>query len=127
MADVAERAADEVIKVPAGLMGLLRQSYDTREKVLDWMLSFAVVWVMVILFRQQLTEMWGQRNLGPNAGRKDNLVPNQDLASMIGAVGDIPPGIYTYNMPSSRMIRYARGPSGTRVPSDPSATPVYPE
>jgi hypothetical protein len=127
MADVAERAADEVIKVPAGLMGLLRQSYDTREKVLDWMLSFAVVWVMVILFRQQLTEAWGQRDLGPNVGREDSLVPNQNLASMIGAADDIPPGIYTYNMPSSRMLKHSRGPSGTRVPTDPSATPVYPE
>jgi hypothetical protein len=127
MVDVIEdvsATADETIRIPRNAMRLLRQSYDSQEKVKDWLLAIFVVGALVYVFRNQL--MGFLPNAGPNVGRQDNYVPNQ-------AVGDafpnteVSPRIYTYNMPPSRDVRHDRGPSSTRIPSNPSCPPRFPD
>lgn len=111
--------ADATVRVPANIMSLLRQSYDSREKVLDWILAITVAGLMVLVFRENLSEILFP-DAGPNAGRADEPVPNQALASAFPYAGRSTDRLYTYNLPPSRDIRYARGPSATRPPGNPS-------
>ena len=120
--------ASETIRVPRNVMSMLRQSYDSREKVLDWLLAFAVVGCLVYIFRDQLRAcLWPLPSAsdGPNAGRTDNSQPNQNVAGAFPQQAKRPE-LFTYNMPSSRHGRYGVGPSGTRPPDNPSNPPVFP-
>ena len=129
-ADFAD-AADETIRVPSNIMGLLRHSYDSREKVLDWMLAIGVVVALTFAFRDDLRSMLGvSGDVGPNAGRKAPPVPNQDIGTAFpnaGPSGGRWPALYNYNMPVSRDIRYGVGPSATRPPDNPSQPATYVE
>lgn len=122
-------AADETIRVPGNLMHFIRQSYDTREKMLDWMLALGVAGALTFAFRDEIRTWLGiAGEAGPNVGRADNIVPNQDIGSAFpyaGREGGRWPALYNYNMPSSRNIRYNAGPSGTRPPRNPSLQPTF--
>lgn len=122
--DSLETGADKVVRVPANIMGLLRQSYDSREKVLDWILALTVVIVLVWIFRDQLLGMVASDATDPNAGRADEPTPNLDVRGAFPFRGT-GPDLYSYNMPVSREIRYSVGPSATRVPGNPAVPPSY--
>lgn len=115
----------ETIRVPRNIMGLLRQSYDTRERVLDWMLALFVAGALVLMFRDQI---WACFIGDPsaNAGRDDEPIPSQDINSAIPPQNSTVAKLYTYNMPSSRSIKFRAGPSMTPPPSDPSQPPLFP-
>jgi hypothetical protein len=122
--EAASDLDDTVVRVPANLMALIRQSYDSREKVLDWMLAIAVVAAMVYVFRDELRScLAGDPSV--NAGRVDAPMPSQDLQGAFPFGGRNTDRLYTYNMPSSRKYKYSAGPSGTRPPADPSQPPTY--
>jgi hypothetical protein len=123
------QAADAVegrtVRVPANMWRLIRQSYDSREKVLDWCLAIGVVIALVWAFRDQLLNvLWPVPD--PNAGRSDAPLPNQDVATALPAGNPARSDIYTYNMPVSRQIKYGSVPSGVGPPSNPSLPPLYP-
>lgn len=122
-------AADKTIRVPANLMHFIRQSYDTREKMLDWMLAIGVTAALTYAFRDELRTLIGiTNNVDANTGRDDNPVPNQDIGSAFphaGTTGGRWPALYNYNMPTSRRIRYDAPPSGTRPPDNPSHVATY--
>lgn len=124
-----DMAANQTIRVPSNIMGLLRQSYDSREKMLDWMLAIGVTVALVVAFRDELRSMLGvSGDAGPNVGRRAPSVPNQDLGSAFpyaGRTGGRYPALYAYNMPTSRNFRYGIGPSGTRPPDNPSTVATY--
>ena len=120
MTDIAE----QTVRIPAGVMGLLRQSYDSRERVLDWCLAIGVTVTLAWAFRGQLRDMCGlDGDPSVNAGRDDPPQPSQDVdgAFPLRTGNDV----YTYNMPVSRRIVYRAGPSGTGLPTDPAAPPTY--
>jgi hypothetical protein len=120
--------AEETIRIPRNIMALLRESYDTREKALDWILALVVCSALVWAFRDELTTMfWG--DTGPNAGTDPEPQPNQNLGSAFpnaGPSGGRWPALYAYNMPVSRNIRNSAGPSATSPPGNPSLPPSYP-
>jgi hypothetical protein len=121
--DAAAAAGEQTIKIPSNVMGWLRQSYDSREKILDWSLAFIVAGLMVYTFRGPLLGMvWSIDD--PNAGKADNPQPNMDVGDAFPNTGATS-RIYTYNMPPSRDIRSDAGPSGTGVPRNPSRPPEY--
>jgi hypothetical protein len=117
-------------RIPANIMGLLRQSYDSREKILDWVLAIGVTLALVYAFRDELQSLVGSPDqAGPNTGRSPEPQPNQNIAGAFpnaGTEGGRWPGLYAYNMPSSRDIRYTVGPSATAPPVNPSNPPEYP-
>lgn len=116
--------ADGTVRIPANVMGLLRQSYDSREKVLDWLLALGVTAALVVAYWPQLIHMCGRGDPTPDAGRDDPAVPSQDVADAFptGRQRDL----YTYNMPTSRSVRYGIAPSGNPVPGNPAAPPLFP-
>lgn len=119
----AEAAGRETVRIPSNVMGLLRRSYDTREKMLDWLLAFVVAGVMIYAFRGPLLGfVWATSD--PEEGKPDPPVPNSAVGQAFPNTG-IPSRIYTYNMPSSRNYRNFPGPSGTRPPENPSCPPDY--
>lgn len=118
-------AADGTIRVPRNVMALLRQSYDTREKALDWILAIGVAATMAYVFWPQMVG-WYRDGSGPNAGRDPSPQPSQDVAGAF-PVQRANASVYTYNMPASRTIRYRPGPNATKVPNDPSRQPTFPE
>jgi hypothetical protein len=108
---------NETVKLPSNLMSILRESYDSRQKVLDWMLSFAVIAVCIWAFWEPLVGMFPTRK----------VVPSQDVS---GALPDVwrqpvPSKLYTYNLPSSRTMHVGIGPSSTRPPHNPSKPAGY--
>lgn len=116
--------ADATVRVPANIYALLRQSYDTREKILDWMLAIGTVATMAYVFRDQIrTTLWPYDNADPDTGRADPPTPNQDVA------GAFPTGrrcdLYTYNLPYSRTARQGIGPTATRPPLNPALPPAF--
>jgi hypothetical protein len=119
-------AADRVVRIPANLMGLLHQSYDSRQKVLDWMLAIGTVALLAWAFREQITAVISPPLDDPDAGLNDPAVPNMDLAGAFPASGKRP-DLYTYNMPGSRIGSHPFGPTVTRMPRDPSTQPTYAE
>lgn len=120
--DLADTAT-ETVRIPAGVMGLLRQSYDTREKVLDWCLAIGVTAALTFMFRDTIMT-WFVPDPDPNAGRADAPQPSQDVRGAFPFKG-FGTDIYTYNMPVSRRIKWGIGPSGTAPPTDPSAPPAF--
>lgn len=122
-------AADKTVRVPANLMHFIRASYDSREKILDWMMALGVTAALAYAFRDELRTLIGVTgNIDPNAGRDPNPVPNQDIPSAFphaGPVGGRWPALYNYNMPTSRRIRYDAPPSGTRPPDNPSRVATF--
>jgi hypothetical protein len=118
-----ETAARETVRLPANLMSLVRQSYDSREKILDWCLAIGVVASLAWVFRDQIISVCSAEP-GPNAGRRDAPQPNQDVANAFRPA-KARADIYTYNMPPSRKIRYGIGPSSTRPPGNPSLPPTF--
>lgn len=125
--DDAAFAADETVRIPRNVMGLLRQSYDTREKVLDWALAFIVAGALAWAFKDEIRSMFLAPNPDPNAGKAPDPQPNVNLGSAFpgaGQSGGRWPALYAYAMPSSRDIRASVGPNGTRPPSNPSNPPV---
>lgn len=137
VADAARAAGDEAaaagratIRIPANIMALLRQSYDSREKQLDWLLAIGVAGCFAFTFRTQILQAILGDTTTANAGRDDPPQASQDVAGGAGSAfprGGVRPDLYSYNMPSSRTYRYAAGPSPTRPPLDPSQPPEYPE
>jgi hypothetical protein len=122
--DTATGAYEEVVRIPSGVMNLVRQSYDSRDKVLDWMLAIGVAAAMAYAFRHQLLGFMFTTN-GPNAGKTD-LVPNQAASQAIGKTGQPVETIYTYNMPKARTTIADRvGPSSVRKPFNPGYGPQY--
>jgi len=117
--------AEATVKIPANTMKLLRQSYDTREKILDWWLALFVVAALAYTFRSQLRGMV-LPDANPNLGKTPNMVPNQGVGNAFPNFG-INPQVYTYNMPPSRTIRDDRGPAVSRTPRDPSGQPEFPD
>lgn len=124
MSESLSDAADAGVRIPANIYGLIRQSYDTREKILDWMLAIGTVAVLAWAFRDQIrTVVWPYDNADPDTGRTDPPVPNQDVS------GAFPTGrrsdLYTYNLPYCRTSREGVGPSGTRPPLNPALPPAF--
>lgn len=121
MASIEQEAADAAkgtIRIPSNVMGLLRESYDTRQKVLDWMLSIGVIAVLVWAFWSPLGELFGGKDIKPsqNVSGPGGALPKQVA----------PANIYTYNLPPSRRgIRTGIGPSLTRPPHNPSTAPGF--
>jgi hypothetical protein len=126
--DLGQTARDTV-RVPANIMGLLRQSYDTREKALDWCLAIAVVAALTFAFRDEIRGMFdAQPNPDPNAGMDPEPQANVNVRGAFpdaGPSGGRWPALYAYNMPSSRIIRMSVGPSGVGTPANPSANPSF--
>jgi hypothetical protein len=127
----ARAAGEETIRIPRNVYGLLRQSYDTREKVLDWLLAFAVVGALIYAFRDQLLaacipKVLPDEHDTPEAGRYEDMQINQNVAGALPQGQQAKANVYTYNLPPSRNIRHGVGPSGTRPPNDPGAPPVFP-
>lgn len=122
--DLSNTAA-ETIRVPRNIMGLLRQSYDTREKILDWMLALFVTGALVWAYRD---ELWNCIAPDPdtNAGRDDPPQPSQNVNEALPPDDITNAKVYTYNLPSSRNIRYSIGPSNVPPPGNPSNPPAYP-
>lgn len=115
----------ETIRVPRNIMGLLRQSYDTREKILDWMLAFFVAFALAWMFRDQIMAYFAP-DPDPNAGRDDPPVPSQNVDDAIPPGDRLNAKLYTYNLPPSRSIRWHVGPNANPPPANPSNAPVYP-
>ena len=113
MSDVAE----QTVRIPANVMGLLRQSYDTREKFLDWLLAIGVACALVYAFRDQLRGMVTS-NPDPNAGRDPEPEPNM--------VTNFDADVYTINQPSTRNYINRPGPSATATPLNASRRPSFP-
>lgn len=124
LGQAADAAEGETIRVPRNIMGLLRQSYDSREKMLDWILAFAVAIALVLMFRDQIMACF-ITDPGPNAGRDDPPVPSQNVDEAIPPEDQTNARLYTYNMPVSRKIRYFPGPSANPPPLDPSMPPRF--
>lgn len=122
--DAAGELGDTVVHIPANLMGLIRQSYDSREKVLDWLLAISVVVVMAYVFRDEIRSCFVV-DPSANTGRTDEVQPSQDIQGAFPYGGRNTDRLYTYNMPSSRNYRYTVGPSSTRPPNNPSAPPDF--
>lgn len=124
-AQAADAAEGRMVRVPANMMRIIRQSYDSREKVLDWCLAIGVVVALCWAFRDQLMNvLWPVPD--PNAGRTDAPVPNQDVATALPIGNPARADVYTYNMPKSRQIKFGSAPSGVGPPDNPSLPPLYP-
>ena len=117
MSDPIEQGYEEVVKIPSGVMGLVRKSYDTREKILDWMLAIAVVSVLVYLFHDKIKFPLRPSTYNVNLGKQD-MVPTQDAEEAL-KTEHATKNVYTYNMPASRAIKEHIGPSGVRIPFNP--------
>ena len=115
----------ETIRVPRNIMGLLRQSYDSREKVLDWLLAFSVALALAYLFQDQIRSLF-LPDPDVNANLDDPPQPSQAVDEAIPPCNATVAKIYTYNLPPSRIFRNDRGPSMTPPPANPSAPPSYP-
>lgn len=127
-AEAARETARETVRVPANLMSLVRQSYDSREKVLDWLLAIAAAATMAYVFRGQITAFFVPTGItDPNTGNDCEPLPDTGPAALNEA---FPTGtrvdLYTYNLPRSRNIRYSVGPSANGVPGNPSSNPTFP-
>lgn len=125
-ADVAGIEAGATIRLPANMLGMLREAYGSREKTLDWIIAGIVTVTMIWVF-------WGTWKAGAvggdvNAGRVDNFVPNMDVDGAFpkdnGVV--VPTNLLTYNMPVSRRQAYQRGPSMVNLPRNPSYPAAFP-
>ncbi len=115
---------EQVVRIPAGVMNLVRQSYDTRERVLDWMLAFFVAGALIYAFWGPIVAMVKPPK-DPNAGKTD-VTPNQDYKNACSGLSNSPSRIYTYNMPQNRNLIASRvGPSSTRIPVNPGFGPQY--
>lgn len=120
-----DAAEGETIRVPRNLMGYIRRSYDTREKVLDWMLAIFVAITLAWMFQDEI-KSWLVPDGGINAGRDDGPQVNQDTEGAIptGGAEQTQAEMYTYNQPATRQIRYAAPPTGAFVPRNPSLPPM---
>jgi hypothetical protein len=117
---------DEIFKVPTGVMDLVRKSYDTRQRVLDWTLAIMIVTLIAFTFRAQLAAFYSSCT-NANAGKTD-LAPNMNVKEAVGKTGQKVENLYTYNMPPARKLIASRvGPSSVRVPLNPSTGPLYPD
>jgi hypothetical protein len=114
---------EETVRIPSGVMQLVRQSYDTRDKVLDWMLAIFVAGALIYVFRAPLMAMV-KPDLSINAGKVD-VVPDNAICEAVGN-GQPVGKIYTYNMPQSRQNIASRiGPSSVRMPYNPGYGPQF--
>jgi hypothetical protein len=120
----ADAAATETVRVPRDLLAHFRQTYDTREKLLDWMLAAGVVAALLWAFRDELWSSWGWGEAGVNAGRAGPSQPTQDTSGL-ACSSATRPDLYNYNAPFSRYLRYAIGPAGTAPPGNPSLPPAF--
>lgn len=123
--ETLDTAEGETIRVPRNLMGFIRRSYDTREKVLDWMLALFVAIALAWMFQDEVRS-WFVPDGDLNAGRDDGPQVNQDTATAIppGGAQQTQAEVYTYNQPPTRQIRYAAPPTGAFVPGNPSLPPM---
>jgi len=120
-ARAGEHAAEEMTRIPANLMAVLRHSYDTREKVLDWLLSLAVVACMAFTFRAQLRGVFNRINPGSAPLRPNEAMPDNGSPNCTGRVVSF---LYTNNQ-GPRTARTGRVPTGTRPPISPNRAPGY--
>jgi hypothetical protein len=122
----ASETADQTIRLPKNVLRLIRQSYSSRERVLDWTLAIFVAAAMCYVFKAQLMGMFaGDPSI--NAGATPSQVPNQNVGDAFPTTQYATPNIYTYNMPVSRNLERRFGPILTRVPHDPSLPLEYPD
>ena len=124
MVDTIEGTTESVVRIPANAMSLLRQSYDSRQKVLDWMLAIGVAGAMCWAFKAELRGFLTSP-INVNTGRDDDIVPNMAVREARN-FGDAGQGQYTYNLPASRALPFRVAPSGTRAPNNPSDAPSFP-
>lgn len=118
-------AAGATVRLPRNVYSYIRASYDSREKLLDWLLAIAAVAVVVYVMRDELRTMVSS-DATPNAGLPDPPQANVDISTAFPFHGRVASDrIYTYNMPSSRAQKRYPGPAGTRLPANPSAPPSY--
>ncbi len=130
LGSAAEGAYEETVRIPSGVMRLVRASYDSRERVLDWCLAFAVVAALCWAFRDQIMACV-MVSSDTNAGRHDPLVPSEDVDGALPLSGVVAPSmptrdLYSWNMPPSRTIAFQRGPSATRRPWNPGMGGQFP-
>lgn len=120
-----DAAGEAVVRVPANMMRMIRASYDSREKVLDWCLAITVVAALVWAFQDELMDvLWPGADA--NAGRADAPYPNQDVTTAFPFNNRVPPDPYTYNLPVSRSYKYGTAPSASATPGNPSLPPQFP-
>jgi hypothetical protein len=125
MVEVVQTATNEayeqVVNIPSGVMDLVRKSYDTRDKVFDWLLAIGVTGTLVYVFWDQIC------GLLPSAIGKYDIMPNQDVTGALGKTPCQPvSNIYTYNMPPARKnIADRIGPASVRVPYNPGTGPQF--
>lgn len=115
-------AATASVRVPGDILQLVRQSYDTRQKALDWLLALSVAGALVWAFQDELKAWIWPANLPPDAGRDATPQPNQDVAGAYPFYGRGPDRL-SYNLPPSRSLQYGRVQSAVGLPSNPSAPP----
>ena len=122
--DDAGRLAKDTIRIPAGVMGMLQQSYSTRERQLDWLLAIVAVGATMYAFWDQIAGACGYAGkVGAGTEIPDHR-PNEDVTSALPR--DPSAKLYNYNMPASRNMAWRRGPSMNPIPNNPSFTPAYP-
>jgi hypothetical protein len=111
MADVET----EVLKVPAGVMRMLEQSYGTRERQLDWLLAIIAVGATTFAFWPQLKGcIWPLPK---------DMKPNDEVTQIPKHPGA---RVMTYNLPPSRALAVRRGPTVVPIPNNPSFSPTFP-
>jgi hypothetical protein len=123
IADLADNATEQVIRLPSGVVRLVRQSIDSRERVLDWMLAFAVAGTMLYVFWDQVCGLVAPSK-SANAGLTDSQ-PNYDGKTMGGDGVKSVSTFINYNMPSSRRFANRVGPSNIRIPDNPQNGPQF--
>jgi hypothetical protein len=125
VAGAADSAGRQTVRVPANVLRLIRQSYDTREKTMDWLLAISVVAALAYIMRDEIRDMINPNGDDPNAGRPDDQQVNQDVAGAWAPYGGLRPSLYTYAMPVSRGLPFRAPPTGMRPPDNPSLPPSF--
>lgn len=120
-ADLNE-TTEQVVRLPSGVLRLVRESYDSRERVLDWMLAFFVSGALIYVFWDQLSSL-ASPSKSANAGLPD-VIPNNDIKNAVGN-GQPVGNYFTYNMPTSRQYASRIGNANTRIPFNPADGPQY--
>lgn len=123
VASLADQTSEQVIRLPSGVVRLVRQSIDSRERVLDWMLALAVAGTMLYVFWDQVCGLVNPSK-SVNAGLGDTQ-PNYDGKTMGGDGIQSVSTFITYNMPSSRKFAQRVGPSNIRIPDNPQNGPQF--
>jgi hypothetical protein len=147
-------AAESGVRLPANIMGMLREAYAERENALDWLLASVVVVVMGVVYWKVVRNPIGPMsddvenrkvsalraaNVGQNVPIKPDpnataakAMPDSGISGSLAAFNTVPSAnwypsapVLTYNLPPSRAIPAGRGPTLTRKPDSPSTQPRF--